>query len=87
MDFANDRFRENPLRLHGVQVAAFCRSFVNTASRMESHGVPGAIHCTEATGMLLQGTFRLQVRGAMVIKGKGEVNTFLLLNLEAIPNG
>jgi class 3 adenylate cyclase len=60
---------------------------VNTASRMESHGVPGAIHCTETTGMLLQGTFRLQARGAMVIKGKGEMNTFLLLNPEAIPNG
>ena len=60
---------------------------VNTASRMESHGVPGAIHCTETTGMLLQGAFQLQARGAMLIKGKGEMNTFLLLNPEAIPNG
>ena len=60
---------------------------VNTASRMESHGVPGAIHCTETTGMLLQGAFQLQARGSMVIKGKGEMNTFLLLNPEAIPNG
>ena len=60
---------------------------VNTASRMESHSLPGAIHCTEATAMLLQGTFRLQARGAMAIKGKGEMNTFLLLNPEAIPNG
>jgi hypothetical protein len=49
--------------------------------------LPGAIHCTEATGTLLLGTFRLQARGAMVIKGKGEMNTFLLLNSEAIPNG
>jgi class 3 adenylate cyclase len=60
---------------------------VNTASRMESHGVPGAIHCTEATAMLLKGAFRLQARGSMVIKGKGEMNTFLLLDPEAIPNG
>ena len=56
---------------------------VNTASRMESHGVPGAIHCTEATAMLLKGAFHLQPRGAMAIKGKGEMNTFLLLDLEA----
>ena len=55
---------------------------VNTASRMESHGVPGAIHCTEATAMLLKGAFHLQPRGAMAIKGKGEMNTFLLLDLE-----
>ena len=60
---------------------------VNTVSRMESHILPGAIHCTKATGMLLQGMFRLQARGAMVIKGKGEMNTFLLLNAEALPNG
>ncbi|MCX7144098.1 MAG: adenylate/guanylate cyclase domain-containing protein [Proteobacteria bacterium] len=60
---------------------------VNTASRMESHGVPGAIHFTETTGMLLQGTFRLQARGAMVIKGKGDMNTFLLFTPEAIPIG
>jgi len=60
---------------------------VNTASRMESHGLPGAIHCTEATAMLLQGAFRLQARGAMEIKGKGEMNTFLLADAERIPNG
>ena len=57
---------------------------VNTASRMESHGVPGAIHCSETTGMLLQGAFPLQARGAMEIKGKGEMNTFLLCNPERI---
>jgi class 3 adenylate cyclase len=55
---------------------------VNTASRMESHGVPGAIHCTETTGSLLRGAFRLEPRGAMEIKGKGEMNTFLLFAAE-----
>jgi class 3 adenylate cyclase len=51
---------------------------VNTASRMESHGVPGSIHCSEATATLLRGAFQLQARGAMEIKGKGEMRTFLL---------
>ena len=60
---------------------------VNTASRMESHGVPGAIHCTEATAMLLKGMFQLQPRGAMEIKGKGEMRTFLLTDATAIPCG
>ncbi len=60
---------------------------VNTASRMESHGLPGAIHCTEATAMLLQGAFQLQARGAMEIKGKGEMHTFLLADAKGIPNG
>ncbi len=60
---------------------------VNTASRMESHGLPGTIHCSEATAMLLQGAFQLQARGAMEIKGKGEMRTFLLLSPERVPNG
>lgn len=51
---------------------------VNTASRMESHGVPGAIHCSGATALLLQGAFPLFARGAVDIKGKGEMHTFLL---------
>jgi hypothetical protein len=54
---------------------------------MESHGVPGAIHCTETTAMLLQGAFQLQARGAMEIKGKGEMNTFLLAGAARISNG
>jgi len=60
---------------------------VNTASRMESHSLPGAIHCTEATVMLLQGAFRLQARGAVEIRGKGEMHTFLLADAEVTPSG
>ena len=51
---------------------------VNTASRMESHGVPGAIQCSEATAALLRAGFRLDERGAIEVKGKGEVRTFLI---------
>jgi hypothetical protein len=34
--------------------------------------------------MLLQGAFQLQSRGAMMIKGKGEMHTFLLLDPDQI---
>ena len=51
---------------------------VNTASRMESHGLPGMIHCSEASATLLRGTFRLRDRGLVDIKGKGEMRTYLL---------
>jgi len=52
---------------------------VNTASRMESHGVPGAVHCSGATAALLQHGFALTARGAVEVEGKGEMHTFLLL--------
>jgi class 3 adenylate cyclase len=52
---------------------------VNTASRMESHGVPGAVHCSEATAALLQAGFALTARGGIEVEGKGEMHTFLLM--------
>ena len=52
---------------------------VNTASRMESHGVPGAIHCSENTAVLLRPDFALSARGAISVEGKGDMRTFLLL--------
>lgn len=51
---------------------------VNTASRMESHGLPGETHCTRATAALLQAPFRVDARGPVEIKGKGEMQTFWL---------
>ena len=44
---------------------------VNTASRMESHAVPGCIQVTEATAARLGPRFRVSPRGAIDIKGKG----------------
>lgn len=52
---------------------------VNTASRMESHGVPGAVHCSAATAALLQHGFALTARGAVEVEGKGAMHTFLLM--------
>ncbi len=50
---------------------------VNTASRMESHGVPGAIQISPATRKQLSGSYGLESRGPLFIKGKGEMATFL----------
>jgi guanylate cyclase len=52
---------------------------VNTASRMESHGLPGGIQVTERTFARLRGTFAFQARGPVTIKGKGEMTTYWLL--------
>jgi adenylate cyclase len=51
---------------------------VNLASRMESHGLPGAIQLSEASQALLAGKYALRARGLVEIKGKGELPTWLL---------
>ncbi len=51
---------------------------VNTASRMESHGIEGGIHVTEETYRRLKHTYRMEERGTLKIKGKGEMRTYLL---------
>lgn len=51
---------------------------VNTASRLESHDVPGAVHCSAETEALLQANFRLDARGVIDVKGKGQMHTFLI---------
>jgi class 3 adenylate cyclase len=52
---------------------------VNTASRMESHGVAGKVHITARTRELIQDGFLCEKRGIMTIKGKGEMETWLLV--------
>ena len=51
---------------------------VNTASRMESHGIPGEIQVSEDTYKLLKDKFTFEDRGAVEIKGKGRMYTYLL---------
>jgi len=51
---------------------------VNVASRMESHGVVGAIHVTQATRDKLAAEFTLEDRGTTEIKGRGPMHTWLL---------
>ncbi|MFN7131491.1 MAG: adenylate/guanylate cyclase domain-containing protein [Myxococcales bacterium] len=51
---------------------------VNTASRLESHGLPGAIHVSEATAAALDEQFELEPRGPVELKGKAPMRTFLV---------
>ncbi len=51
---------------------------VNLASRMESHGVPGRIQVTEATGKRLAARYALEERGPIQVKGQGTVYTYFL---------
>lgn len=51
---------------------------VNTASRMESQGISGCIQVTETTHTCLHQAFQFEPRGAIDIKGKGEMVTYLL---------
>ncbi len=51
---------------------------VNTASRMESHGVPGCIQVTARTWERLRDRYRFERRGPIQVKGKGEIVTYFL---------
>jgi adenylate cyclase len=52
---------------------------VNTASRMESSGVPGCIQVTERTYRRLRDGYRFERRGPIQVKGKGEMVTWFLV--------
>jgi adenylate cyclase len=52
---------------------------VNTASRMESHGLPGAIQVTDRAYERLRDRYDLRRRGTIEVKGKGPMTTYLLI--------
>jgi len=56
---------------------------VNTASRMESNGTPGEIQITRATFELLKDGFVCRRRGTILVKGKGQMETWYLIR--AVP--
>ena len=51
---------------------------VNTASRLESHGVPGRVQVNEAVWERLRDDYDLEERGTIEIKGKGAMRTWFL---------
>ena len=55
---------------------------VNTASRMESHGVPGRIQITRETYELIKDEFICEPRGSVMVKGKGEMETWYLVGIK-----
>lgn len=52
---------------------------VNTASRMESHGIAGKVHVSSAVKEILGDEFVFEARGGIDIKGKGTMETWFLL--------
>ena len=59
---------------------------VNTASRMESHGVAGRIQITDATRQRLSEAFMLEERGIIDVKGKGGMHTWFLNGRKGNPD-
>ena len=60
---------------------AFCSIWgeaVNLASRMESTGIPGKIHCTKAIVDLVGSDFEFESRGPVDVKSVGKIETFIL---------
>jgi class 3 adenylate cyclase/HAMP domain-containing protein len=56
---------------------------VNTASRMESHGVPGRICISDATYALVADSFACEKRPPIDVKGKGAMQTYLVIGRKA----
>jgi class 3 adenylate cyclase len=60
---------------------------VNTASRMESHGVPGRLQVTEATYERLRELYEFEPRGPVEVKGKGPMPTWFLTRRRPLAKG
>jgi guanylate cyclase len=55
---------------------------VNIASRMESHGLGGAVQITQTTYELIKDEFVCEPRGTVNIKGKGEMEVWLVKSVK-----
>lgn len=58
---------------------------VNSASRLESHGVANEIQISEKTADLVKKCFHLEDRGAIELKGKGSFRAFLVRGIKSLP--
>ena len=56
---------------------------VNTASRMQSHSLPGEIQISQITYELIKDEFECEPRGAVQVKGKGEMDVWLVKSAKA----
>ena len=55
---------------------------VNTAARMESHGIPGRVQVTEVVAQQLVDGFEVENRGMIEVKGKGPMAAYLVTRSE-----
>ena len=53
---------------------------------MQSHAPPGGIQVTERTYRRLEGEFLFERRTGVVVKGKGEMTTYVLLGERPEPS-
>ena len=59
---------------------------VNTASGMESSGVPDRIQVTEETYRRLRASHRFEPRGTIEVKGEGRMVTYFLVGRRSEPD-
>jgi adenylate cyclase len=57
---------------------------VNVASRMESHGLGGAVQITQTTYELIKDEFVCEPRGSVNVKGKGEMEVWLVISANVV---
>jgi adenylate cyclase len=55
---------------------------VNTASRMQSHGIPGQIQVSQFTYQLIKDDFICEPRGTINVKGKGKMEVWLVVSAQ-----
>ena len=56
---------------------------MNTASRMESHGIAGRIHVSDQVRAAIDQSFFLEPRGEIEVKGKGSMATYFLTGVKS----
>jgi class 3 adenylate cyclase len=58
---------------------------VNVASRLEEHGVPGRVHISDTTALLVAERFELEPRGTIELRGHGPMATYLVVGPQGEP--
>lgn len=55
---------------------------VNTASRMESSGIPGRVNISRSTFNLIREFFKFEYRGKVAAKNKGDIDMYLVTGIK-----